>query len=250
MFHVTPDHKYIVWFSAKKTAEETRIKIKNLLQVQTGSASMLADKLKKDKDLLDTAISIYYGKSLEKKKHQVLNVVAKNKKEAIIWSNGLMMLCHRGKVLVPGESSYMINMEFLEDFAFVDDITDGKADEVINVNNLEIKDKDLTSTKLLKEHMKCKQRLQKCIDFVMTKANYRAIAEKGQFDRVKLKLEDLDNRLTDERSRLTNLDASLSKEECKKELLEIATKLWRCDNEIEALMNQLIAIVRVKMKHY
>ncbi len=33
MFHLTPDHKYLVWFLPKKSSEETRIRIKEISKV-------------------------------------------------------------------------------------------------------------------------------------------------------------------------------------------------------------------------
>merc|ERR1719356_1355063 len=68
-----------------------------------------------------------------------------------------------------------------------------------------------STTSLLKQHTKHKQQLQKCVDFVMTKANYRAIAAAGQFEKVKATLEDLDARLRDVKLRLTSADADEDK---------------------------------------
>eukprot|EP00486_Rosalina_sp_Unknown_P000938 CAMPEP_0201568432 /NCGR_PEP_ID=MMETSP0190_2-20130828/9505_1 /ASSEMBLY_ACC=CAM_ASM_000263 /TAXON_ID=37353 /ORGANISM="Rosalina sp." /LENGTH=600 /DNA_ID=CAMNT_0047989545 /DNA_START=112 /DNA_END=1911 /DNA_ORIENTATION=+ len=66
MFHLTPDHKYLVWFSQKKSSEETRIRIKEIRKIAIGSESKVVEKTKKT-DLHETSFTIYYGKANNEK---------------------------------------------------------------------------------------------------------------------------------------------------------------------------------------
>merc|ERR1711970_1074388 len=64
MFHLTPDHKYLVWFSQKKSAEQTRIRIKEIRKIAIGSESKVVEKTKKQ-ELQETSFTIFYGKTGE-----------------------------------------------------------------------------------------------------------------------------------------------------------------------------------------
>merc|ERR1712244_198468 len=91
------DHKYLVWFSQKKSAEETRIKIKEIKQISIGSESKVVQKTKK-KDLHETSFTIFYGKpDSTKKTWKHLTVTAKNDKEAFVWAQGLKILSDASK---------------------------------------------------------------------------------------------------------------------------------------------------------
>merc|ERR1719350_1370694 len=62
MFHLSRDHKYLVWFSQKKSSEETRIRIKEIRKIAIGSESKVVEKTKKA-ELQETSFTIFYGKS-------------------------------------------------------------------------------------------------------------------------------------------------------------------------------------------
>merc|ERR1719189_2475837 len=66
MFHLTPDHKYLVWFSQKKLSEETRIRIKEIRKIAIGSESKVVEKTKKQ-ELQETSFTIFYGKTGQEK---------------------------------------------------------------------------------------------------------------------------------------------------------------------------------------
>eukprot|EP01084_Bolivina_argentea_P002391 4410_1 len=112
-----------------------------------------------------------------------------------------------------------------------------------SVLNIFSKSSESSVNSLLKQHNRLKQQLQKCVDFVMTKANYRAIANAGQFEKVKAKLEDLDNRLRDVKTQLTtNVDNET------KELSSVKAELFSCNADLDALKQKLTAIVRRPQK--
>ena len=96
MFHLTPDHKYLVWFSPKKSTDETRIKIKEIRKIDIGSESKVVEKTKKT-DLHETSFTIYYGKEPNEKFWKSLTVTAKNEKEAFVWAQGLKILSDSAK---------------------------------------------------------------------------------------------------------------------------------------------------------
>merc|ERR1712003_309492 len=97
MFQLSADHKYLVWFSQKKSAEETRIKINEIKQISIGSESKVVQKTKK-KDLHETSFTIFYGKpDSAEKTWKNLTVTAKNDKEAVVWAQGLKILADASK---------------------------------------------------------------------------------------------------------------------------------------------------------
>jgi len=259
MFHLTPDHKYLVWFSQKKSSEETRIKIKEIRKIAIGSESKVVEKTKKT-DLHETSFTIFYGKSNNQKNWKSLTVTAKNDKEAFVWAQGLKILSDaskQGKHLRTLSKKQMPTTANIEhDDQNEDIIKRGhhkKQSSVIisidklqkqSVLNLFSKSSQATVTSLLKQHSKHKVQLQKCVDFVMTKANYRAIANAGQFDKVKLKLEDLDNRLREIKSKLT---ASNETQE-QSDLSSVKAELFSCAADLDALKQKLTAIVRRPQK--
>ena len=94
----------------------------------------------------------------------------------------------------------------------------------------------------MKQHDKHKTQLQKCVDFVLTKTNYKAIANAGQFDKIKTKLENLDGRLRDVKARLTKSDVESS------DLSAVKADLYSCAADLDALKQKLTAIVRRPQK--
>ena len=258
MFHLTPDHKYLVWFSQKKSSEETRIRIKEIRKIAIGSESKVVEKTKKT-DLHETSFTIYYGKANNEKMWKYLTVTAKNEKEAFVWAQGLKILAdasQKGKHIrtlskaqIPSsktenddESSGSNKPGHGRQGSVVISIDKLQRQSVINLFN---KSSSATTTSLLKQHAKHKQQLQKCVDFVMTKANYRAIATAGQFDKVKLKLEDLDNRLRDVKSKLTTNSGD---EIGNSDLSSVKAELFSCAADLDALKQKLTAIVRRPQK--
>jgi len=258
MFHLTPDHKYLVWFSQKKSSEETRIRIKEIRKIAIGSESKVVEKTKKT-DLHETSFTIYYGKANNEKMWKYLTVTAKNEKEAFVWAQGLKILAdasQKGKHIrtlskaqIPSnktdnddQSSGSNKPGHGRQGSVVISIDKLQRQSVINLFN---KSSSATTTSLLKQHAKHKQQLQKCVDFVMTKANYRAIATAGQFDKVKLKLEDLDNRLRDVKSKLTTNSGD---EIGNSDLSSVKAELFSCAADLDALKQKLTAIVRRPQK--
>eukprot|EP00484_Ammonia_sp_Unknown_P020755 CAMPEP_0197024632 /NCGR_PEP_ID=MMETSP1384-20130603/5142_1 /TAXON_ID=29189 /ORGANISM="Ammonia sp." /LENGTH=746 /DNA_ID=CAMNT_0042453047 /DNA_START=51 /DNA_END=2291 /DNA_ORIENTATION=- len=258
-FNLTPDHKYLVWFSPKKSSDETRIKIKEIRKIAIGSESKVVEKTKQ-KDLHETSFTIYYGKTTNDKEWKSLTVTAKNEKEAFVWAQGLKILsdaAKKGRHLRSLSTAQIpANLPDNENESGSPPPKHGghhqKQESVIlsidklqnqSVLNLFSKSSSATTTSLLKQHAKHKQQLQKCVDFVMTKANYRAIANAGQFEKVKLKLEDLDNRLRDVKQQLTtndDLEQSV--------LSQVKADLFACAADLDALKQKLTAIVRRPQK--
>merc|ERR1712083_777831 len=208
MFHLSQDHKYLVWFSQKKSSEETRIRIKDIKKISIGSESKVVQKTKK-KDLHETSFTIFYGKPTDSEKMwKHLTVTAKNEKEAFVWAQGLKILSDaskQGKHLRTLSKNTLLpeNNNEVQDSAAPTRGRHKKEDSVIiSIDQLQrgsmaniFGKSGASTTSLLKQHAKHKQQLQKCVDFVMTKANYRSIASAGQFEKVKATLEDLDARL-------------------------------------------------------
>lgn len=262
MFHLSRDHKYLVWFSQKKSSEETRIRIKEIRKIAIGSESKVVEKTKKA-DVHETSFTIFYGKANNEKHWKSLTVTAKNEKEAFVWAQGLKILSDASK---QGKHIRTLSKNVLpsKNGASATEATDpndplgrrkhfAKTQSVIismdklqskSVMNLFSKSSAATATSLLKQQTKHKQQLQKCVDFVMTKANYRAIAAAGQFDKVKLKLEDLDNRLRDTKTKLTTNDAS----DLNSDLSAVKAELYSCAADLDALKQKLTAIVRRPQK--
>ena len=193
-------------------------------------------------------------------------MTAKNEKEAFVWAQGLKILSDaskQGKHLRTLSKNTLPTPEpsrsALENDVSVDSSRGGsvkgghhrKEDSVIisidqmqrsSMFDLFGKSSQASTTSLLKQHAKHKAQLQKCVDFVMTKANYRAIANAGQFEKVKGTLEDLDQRLRDVKMRLTapdDLDAMKSK---------VKADLFSCAADLDALKQKLTAIVRRPQK--
>jgi len=217
----------------------------------------------KKAEVHETSFTIFYGKANNEKHWKSLTVTAKNEKEAFVWAHGLKILADASK-----QGRHIRSMSkqqmYEEEAAAADgdgDASDplgrrrhfAKTQSVIismdqlqskSVMNLFSKSSAATATSLLKQQTKHKQQLQKCVDFVMTKANYRAIAAAGQFDTVKLKLEDLDNRLRDTKTKLTTNDAS----DLESDLSAVKAELYSCAADLDALKQKLTAIVRRPQK--
>jgi len=262
MFHLSRDHKYLVWFSQKKSSEETRIRIKEIRKIAIGSESKVVEKTKKA-DVHETSFTIFYGKANNEKHWKSLTVTAKNEKEAFVWAQGLKILSDASKQgkhirtlsknVLPSKSEPASPDENDPNDPLGRRKHFAKTQSVIismdklqskSVMNLFSKSSAATATSLLKQQAKHKQQLQKCVDFVMTKANYRAIAAAGQFDKVKLKLEDLDNRLRDTKTKLTTNDAS----DLTSDLSAVKAELYSCAADLDALKQKLTAIVRRPQK--
>merc|ERR1712228_768139 len=254
MFHLSADHKYLEWYSQKKSSQETRIRIKDIKKISIGSDSKVVQKTKK-KDLHETSFTIFYGKPKDSEKMwKNLTVTAKNDKEAFVWAQGLKILSDaskQGRHLRTLSTSQMGPSPQNESNATPKKPGHQKQESVIisidklqkqSVLNLFSKSSQSTATSLLKQHNKHKQQLQKCVDFVMTKTNYRAISNAGQFDKIKTKLEDLDNRLRIVKAKLTKSDVATS------ELSAVKADLYSCAADLDALKQKLTAIVRRPQK--
>merc|ERR1712129_415280 len=254
MFHLSSDHKYLVWFSQKKSSEETRIRIKNIKKISIGSDSKVVQKTKK-KDLHETSFTIFYGKANEAEKMwKHLTVTAKNEKEAFVWAQGLKILADaskKGQHVRTLSKAQMVNES---QSASPNNSKPGhrKQESVIisidklksqSVLNLFSKSSQSSASSLLKQHNKHKAALQKCVDFVMTKTNYRAIANAGQFDKIKTKLEDLDLKLRAVKVKLTE-----SGDIAPSELSAAKADLFSCSADLDALKQKLTAIVRRPQK--
>ena len=257
MFNLSADHKYLMWFSQKKSSEETRIRIKDIKKISIGSESKVVQKTNK-KDVHETSFTIFYGKSVDTQKAwKHLTVTAKNDKEAFVWAQGLKILADaskQGRHLRTLSKAQMGASQQQNESNNATPQKPGhhKQDSVIisidklqkqSVLNLFSKSSQSTATSLLKQHNKHKQQLQKCVDFVMTKNNYRAIANAGQFDKIKTKLESLDNRLRVVKAKLTESDEIESSE-----LSAVKADLFSCAADLDALKQKLTAIVRRPQK--
>jgi len=256
MFHLTPDHKYLVWFSQKKSAEQTRIRIKEIRKIAIGSESKVAERTKKQ-ELRETSFTIFYGKAGAEKMWKSLTVTAKNEKEAFVWAQGLKILSDaskQGKHLRTLSKNSISGAGPPADDASTDSAGGGhhkkEQSVIISIDQMQRqsmfdifgKSSAASTTSLLKQHSKHKQQLQKCVDFVMTKANYKAIAAAGEFEKVKGTLEDLDYRLRDIKQRLSvpdEFDALKSK---------VKADLFSCAADLDALKQKLTAIVRRPQK--
>lgn len=95
MFQLSKDHKYLVWFSPKKDAKNTRVPIAQILQILIGEDSA-ASKKTKNKEIQETSFTVVYGKS--QKSAKKLTVTAKNEKEAYVWAQGLKILSDAAKL--------------------------------------------------------------------------------------------------------------------------------------------------------
>lgn len=255
MFQLSADHKYLVWYSQKKSAEETRIRIKDIKKISIGSESKVVQKTKK-KDLHETSFTIFYGKpDSTKKMWKHLTVTAKNDKEAFVWAQGLKILSDaskNGEHLRTLSTSQMGPSPQKNDNDANDSKKGHQREESViisidklqkqSVLNLFSKSSQSTASSLMKQHNKHKTQLQKCVDFVMTKTNYRAIANAGQFDKIKSKLENLDGRLRDVKARLTKSDVESS------DLSAVKADLYSCAADLDALKQKLTAIVRRPQK--
>merc|ERR1712154_437248 len=229
MFHLTPDHKYLVWFSQKKSSEETRIKIKEIRKIAIGSESKVVEKTKKT-DLHETSFTIFYGKSNNQKNWKSLTVTAKNDKEAFVWAQGLKILSDASK---QGKHLRTLSKKQMPTTTNIEH--DDQNEDIIKRGHHKKQSSVIISIdKLLKQHSKHKVQLQKCVDFVMTKANYRAIANAGQFD----------NRLREIKSKLT---ASNETQE-QSDLSSVKAELFSCAADLDALKQKLTAIVRRPQK--
>lgn len=259
MFHLTPDHKFLVWFSQKKSAEQTRIRIKEIRKIAIGSESKVVEKTKKQ-ELQETSFTIFYGKSGQEKQWKSLTVTAKNEKEAFVWAQGLKILSDASKqgkhlrtlsknILPTPEPSRSAMDEGSMDSS-PGNLHKKEESVIISIDQMQRssvfdlfgKSSQASTTSLLKQHAKHKAQLQKCVDFVMTKANYRAIAAAGQFEKVKGTLEDLDSRLRDVKMRLTAPDDSDSMRS------KVKADLFGCAADLDALKQKLTAIVRRPQK--
>ena len=96
MFNLTPDHKYLIWFSKKKSHEDTRIRIKEIRKIAIGSESRVVLKTKK-RDIHEKSFTIYYGKATNEKLWKSLTVTAKDENEAFIWAGGLKIIADASK---------------------------------------------------------------------------------------------------------------------------------------------------------
>jgi len=211
----------------------------------------------KKKDLHETSFTIFYGKpNVAEKMWKHLTVTAKNDKEAFVWAQGLKILSDASKKGQHVRTLSKAQLGASESHSASPNNAQQpghhKQESVIisidklqkqSVLNLFSKSSQSSAASLLKQHNKHKQQLQKCVDFVMTKTNYRAIAQAGQFDKIKQKLEDLDNKLRTVKAKLTESD-----DIAPSELSAVKADLYSCAADLDGLKQKLTAIVRRPQK--
>ena len=93
MFQLSPDHKYLVWYSPKKDVNTTRVPIDQIQKILIAEESDVATK--SEKEIKETSFTVVYGKTEEKTKS--LTVTAKNATEAYVWAQGLKILSDAAK---------------------------------------------------------------------------------------------------------------------------------------------------------
>lgn len=211
----------------------------------------------------ETSFTIFYGKpNAAEKTWKNLTVTAKNDKEAVVWAQGLKILADASKKGQHVRTLSKAQMGASHSHSASESLSASpqnsqqpghhKQESVIisidklqkqSVLNLFSKSSQSSAASLLKQHNKHKQQLQKCVDFVMTKTNYRAIANAGQFDKIKQKLEDLDNKLRVVKAKLTESD-----DVAPSELSAVKADLYSCAADLDGLKQKLTAIVRRPQK--
>ena len=201
--------------------------MKHIGRIDIGSDSEIVGKTKRT-DLYRTSFTIWYGRDLESLKS--LTVTANSVNEAFVWAKGLELLSN---ALKQGRNLVSLGRTQLP--------TDAKNVRVSHKRaNLLNKSSSITAASLLKQYTKCKKMLQKCVDFVMIKSNYRTIANAGQFEKVKLILEELDDRLVDIQYRLW----LISTEKISNYHLSLSNhQLSLCNADLDALKEKLLAII-------
>jgi len=234
-FRLSKDHKYLVWFSQKKNTASTRVPINEIMEIKIGKESDVVRKTKEE-EIHETSFTVVYGKDRKQ-----LNVTAKSPKEAYVWAQGLKILSDAAK-----RGTNISDLKSLE-VEKSDESKHGRTTSVVismnhvksqSVVNMFQKNADTnTVTTLAKRHMQLKGQLQKCVEFVMTKKNYKIIKSKGEFPTLKAKLEQTDTRLRHVKGILDSEDPTKDLSECKAELFAISA-------DLDALRQMLTAIIR------
>eukprot|EP01084_Bolivina_argentea_P115027 204650_1 len=176
------------WYSTKKSIEECRINIKNITRIAFGSKSEINKYYKKSaKNIIGlSSFTFYYKLSNNETEIKSVTMTAETEKLgfALCWTveilrklqtdnKQLLILCMKDTQL-KGNDKWLM---YIERNCF----------KVFNNR------KSLSCEELRKQHQNKKQCFQKSVDFVMTKRNYKAIANVGQFESVKMDLETIDN---------------------------------------------------------
>jgi hypothetical protein len=243
MFQLSKDHKYLLWFSPRKDQSDTRIPIKYIQKIKIGKESDASSKTK-SAEVQETSFTVVYGKT--PKSTSSLTVTAKNEKEAFVWAQGLKMLAdhsRKGKDL-----SKLTDLELEEVPESADDVKERHArsgsvvidmDRMRSASVMSMFSKADTATvsALRKKHQSLKAQLQKCVDFVMTKSNYRIIKEKKEFESVKATLESIDIRLRDIKETLSGKSEATDVTTAKSDLFSIHA-------DLDALRHKLTVLVR------
>jgi len=241
VFQLTPDHQYLVWFSEKKDVQDTRIPIKEIQKILIASESKAVQKVK-NKELHETSFTILYGpSSTDEKSWKQLTVSAQNEKEAFVWAQGLKILSDAAKkgtnikdIKVDPSiatqhkhrktQSVIISMDQVNRNSFVDIFS--KRDDTSSIEALR------------KQHLRLKEQLKKCADYVMTKSNYKAIKAADQFDNVKNRIEDLETRLQD-------VGKLLESQNVAQDAAGIKADLFSVNADLDALKQKLTALTRI-----
>ena len=94
-FQLTKDNKSLIWFSAKKSINDTTIYIENIRKILIGDKANLNKSTKKNRDVVRASFTIYYGDPNTKLKDlKTLTVTAKNERIGLVWANGLKILAN------------------------------------------------------------------------------------------------------------------------------------------------------------
>ncbi|ETO00745.1 Ran GTPase binding protein, partial [Reticulomyxa filosa] len=170
-FRLSDDHKYLIWFSQKKDKENTRIPIKDIVEIKIGKESDVVRRSKAE-DIHETSFTVVYGKDAKQ-----LNVTAKSPKEAFVWAQGLKILSDAAKRGTNVSDLTTLSVE-------QNDGSKGRTNSVVismehvrnqSVMNMFQKNETATLQNLVKRHAQLKINMQRCVDFVMTKKNYKII---------------------------------------------------------------------------
>lgn len=209
---------------------------------------------------METSFTVFYSKSKlsTKQKLKQLTVTAKNEKEAYVWAQGLKILSDAAK---RGQSICRLTNKQLNKESGINKHHKTKSviismDSMIQQSSLFNtfnKSTESSANSLLKQHARLKKELQKCVNFVMTKNNYKAILAAEQFEQVKSTLQTLDNVLRDIKMELTNIDASSVDDDgggggVSVDISSLKADLFSCNADLDALKQKLTAIVRRPQK--
>jgi len=226
-----------IWFGfhKKKDEADTRIPIKEIVEIKIGKESDVVRRIKEE-EIHETSFTVIYGKDAKQ-----LNVTAKSPKEAYVWAQGLKILADAAK-----RGTNISNLTSL-DVRKDEPPKHDRANSVVismshvksqSVMNMFHKNNGAgTKETLVKRHAQLKIQLQRCVDFVMNKKNYKIIKAKDEFQNVKTKLEQIDTHLRHVKNIFDREDITNDLSGCKAALFSVAA-------DLDALKQMLIVLVR------